>query len=346
MTGVPTSKRSKDEGGFVLVMVVMFLFAIAVAGATGYLVVGTEFAMATAAKDGNEALAVARAGLERFVAEQLGQVGDSVSYAIGDGIVQVTTRKVYEEDSSNHLYYLRAEATVANAKYPDIPARRVVSGLAWHRIASLPHRAAVMVSANEIEIDRGGEISGLDSATAADCANGGVDIAGAISLNIIDVRRRGDLWGSPTYTTYANYAAMYDSVALRWDVLQDPNFPVDFEDVLPNYATIPADSFPVIRYNGSKNFGNSWDGRGVLIVTGELDMRNGFNWEGLILAGSVDRRVQGEVLGMVIGGLDGTNPDSRVQYRGDVWYHSCTVYKAALSLSYMDLVDGSVFEVG
>jgi glycine cleavage system regulatory protein len=71
--------RAVERGGFVLVFVVMMLFAISVAGAAGYIVVNTEFAMARSSDEGAEALAVARAGLHRFVAEQLGVVGNGVT---------------------------------------------------------------------------------------------------------------------------------------------------------------------------------------------------------------------------------------------------------------------------
>jgi len=79
------------------------LFAIAVAGATGFQVVSSEFTMAQQNHDGQEAAAVAQAGLQRFLGEQVGQVGDSVSYAIGDGIATVTARRVLATDSMRQL---------------------------------------------------------------------------------------------------------------------------------------------------------------------------------------------------------------------------------------------------
>lgn len=101
-------RRVPDErrGGFALVMVVFLLFAVAVAAATGYQVVSSEFAMARQNRDSQEALAVARAGLQRYLGETVGVVGASVSYAIGNGIATVTARKVLEQDPLNHLYYI------------------------------------------------------------------------------------------------------------------------------------------------------------------------------------------------------------------------------------------------
>ena len=48
---------------------------------------------------------------------------------------------------------------------------------------------------------------------------------------------------------------------------------------------------------------------------------------------------------MIIGGLDGTYPYSKVEWRGKARYSSCDVYAANESLSYLELVGGTVFEV-
>ena len=139
--------RGRDEGGFVLALVVLMLFAISVAGAAGYLVVNTEFSMARYSQQGAEAETVARAGLHRFVAEQLGVVGDSVSYAIGNGVALITTRKVAEIDSLDHVYYVRSEGTVTDVLQPGTPARRVVGAYAHYRRRPLKHWGALVVPA-------------------------------------------------------------------------------------------------------------------------------------------------------------------------------------------------------
>ena len=330
-----------------LAFVVMMLFTISVAGATGYLVVSTEFTMAKYSSQSGEALAVARAGLHRFVAEQIGVVGDSVSYAIGNGIVLVTTRKLMARDSLTDVYYIRSEAQVSDVFSTTIPATRVVGAYAIHHRRPLAHHGALVITEDEIEIENGGEVYGTDSSTVADCAGGGASqITAVIALDEVDERGSGYIEGNPDDETWGTYQAMYDSVALRWDVLSDPNFPVEFEDSPPDFGSLPPDSFPVIRYNGDKRFGNSWDGRGVLIVTGEFDASTSFDWEGIILAGEVDRRVYGQIRGMLVGGLSAANPSStdKVEWRGDMFYYSCNVYSANESLSYLELVENTVYE--
>ena len=349
--GAPAVPPPSGRGGFVLALVVLMLFAISVASATGYLIVNTEFDMAKHSGQGAEALSVARAGLHRFVAEQLGVVGDSVSYAIGDGVALVTTRRVAQKDSITDLYYIRSEGTVADPFFPATPARRVVAGYAVHHRRPLRHHAAFVLAAERAFADQtGAVISGNDFSTDPDCPGSGTPplyapITGAIARQVTAAQTGGVLEGTPPGETWVGgFAQIYDSVGLRWDILSDPTFPVDFDGVLPNYGAIPADSFPVVRVFGYFNPGSSWSGRGVLIVADSLDAAVDFLWEGIVLAGSVDDIHEGDIRGMLVAGLDGPNPYPTVYWDGTIRYYSCLVNAANESLSYVELLENTVFE--
>jgi len=337
----------REQGGFVLVLVVLMLFAISVAGAAGYLVVNTEFSMAKYSGQGAEAETVARAGLHRFIAEQLGVVGDSVGYAIGNGVALVTSRKIAELDALNHLYFVRSEGTVTDVLTPGTPARRVIGAYAYHRKRPLKHFAAMMVAADQgYSYGSGADIDGNDQNTGADCAGGGLpSIAGIISRYAYGAQSGANLDGSPDGETWTGgFSQMYDSVALRWDVLSDPNFPVEFDGSPPNFASLPADSFPVVRKIGPLAPGSSWSGRGVLIVTGKFDPTSSFSWDGIVLAGEIDDINQGDVRGLVVAALNGPNPQSPVYWYDTVRYYSCYVHAANESLSYLELIDNTEFE--
>jgi hypothetical protein len=318
-------------------IVVMMLFAIAVTGATGYLVVSTEFRMARYASQADEALTVARAGLQRFVAEQLGVLGDSVTYAIGDGTALVTTRKLFEFDADNHMYIVRSEGTVSDVFLPGSPATRVVGGYAYHRLRPLDHHAAVMINVPTVAATGTGTVSGTD-----DCGSV-APITGAIATSVVS----GPVTGSPASEIWAGgFPQIYDSTGLRWDVLSDPSFPVDFEDSPPDFGALPADSFPVIRYNGNLYATSSWNGRGVLIVTGQFDQAAGHEWRGIVLAGWVDDYNHGKLDGLLVGGLGGTTPYSFMEVNnGEYKYDYCDAQDANMSLSYLELLENTVFEV-
>jgi len=323
------------------------LFAISVAGVTGYMVIGNEFDLADQNAMGYKALAVARGGLERFLAEQIGEVGDSVAYAIGDGIATLTSRKVVEEDSLNHIYFIRSEGTVTDARYPGNPARRVVGAYAYRRISPVNHVAAIMSTGDRLDFRYWARADGYDQATTSDCAGGGTaGVAGAIAAERVRARNGSVVQGNPNSATLGSYQAIYDTAGVRWDILSDPDFPVEFDGSPPNFGALPPDSFPVVRYVGNLNAGSSWSGRGVLIVTGRLRMYSGFSWNGIILAGELrSTSFQWPVVdGTVIGGLNVKNPNITYSWGGLFRYHSCNVYAADRSLSYLEPISNTTWE--
>jgi hypothetical protein len=189
-------------------------------------------------------------------------------------------------------------------------------------------------------------VDGNDHNSVSDCVGGGApSIPGIIARYSTGALNNADLEGSPPGLTWSGgFSEIYDSVGLRWDILSDPDFPIEFDGVLPNYASIPADSFPVVRVSGYFNPGSSWSGRGLLIVAGELDARASFVWEGIVLAGAVDDIHEGHIRGMLVAGLDGPNYYDDVYWRGTLRYYSCNVYGANETLSYLELVENTEVE--
>jgi Tfp pilus assembly protein PilX len=344
MSGPATGDRS----GFALALVVLLLFAIGVAGATGYQVVTTEFLLAGQNRDSHQALSVAHAGLQRFIGEHLGSVGDSMSYAIGSGVATVTARRMVAPDSSNHLYFLRSEGTVQDPRQANSPARRVVGTYAWHRQAPLAHAGAVVLTGGEFRVEGGAQVRGLDDANPSMCSGaGGPGTAGVATSGRTRTRSGGSILGNPETDTYANSQAVLDALGVRWDILSSPNFPVEFDGSVPNFASMPADSFPLVRYQGNLTAHWWWSGRGVLIVTGRFRAGWSFSWDGIILAGEFGGSSgfnAPSINGMVVGGLERSNPNARWR-SGQIRYHSCNVEMANRALSYLDVVENTVFEV-
>jgi hypothetical protein len=343
-----TRSRDASRGGFVLAFVVLLLFSIAVASATGYMIVNSEFGMAKHSSDGAEALTVARAGLERFIAEQIGVVDDTVVYALGDGIAEVTSRKLLARDSVTDFYYIRSEATVTDIFAPSSPARRVVGATAIHRRRPLPHHAVFTIAANQVNVNAnasGSVARGNDHNSSANCSGGGASaIPGVVARVSVTELNSTDIQGTPQWEIWpGGSAAVRDSIKVRWDILSDPDFPLEFDGTWPNFGSLPADSFPVVRHYGwlSTNI----VGRGVLIVVGTFDPTPSFVWDGIVLAQHADDYLEGTIRGTVVAGLDGPNSYSTVNANMNARYYSCSVYAANESLSYLELVEHTVHEV-
>ena len=332
---------ARDERGFVMVMVVMLLFAVAVAGLTGYQLVAAEADLASSAEESAIALAAARAGLQRYVGEHIGTPGDTVTYVIDDATVSVRQRRLLEIDDDTELYLLEAVGEMADPRFPGSPARRTIRQYA--RLHKMPVNpvAALTAIAFEVDIEPDAVIHGNDHC-------GSDNIHGIANTGYLD-DDGGALNGlNPQQFDVGNIAAFFDSVAVRWEALADPNFPIPFDGDWPDFSGLPPDSFPVVRVNGNLNAGNARDGRGLLIVTGALTVSSGFDWDGIILAGSSPfldpSSGNANIRGMMVIGLDGS-PQFELEL-DDTEIHFCYDFARAAnrSIAYFELDDETHWE--
>jgi len=332
-----------------VVVVVFLLFAVAIAAAVGYQVVQLEGELATQHRDATTARTVAQAGLERYLGEQLGIPADSVVYLVSGDSAVVTTRKVAEVDSVSDLYLIRSAGRVADVRWGGSPARRTVNQYALLHKDPIGIHAALLAAVNVVRVRNGAQVDGRDHANPGDCSVGGDhDQAGVMNLVAVNDNPGGQVWGSPDDVQLADFDAVLDSARVRWDVLQDPSFPVEHDGSPPSWWSLPSDSFPVVRASGNLTGNFWWSGRGVLIVPGEFDVSWFFRWEGVVLAGSLDGNLRtffggSGIEGMLIGGLDGQQ--GNVQIRSfDIEYHSCNALAASAALAYFEPVDGAWWE--
>lgn len=344
------SGRCRD--GFAVAVVVFLLFAIAVAGATGYQIVRLEAELASQGREGEVALSVASAGLQRYLGEQVGVPADSASYVIGDGTAAVVSRKLAEVDSVTDLYVLSSVGTVVDSRWPDSPARRTVRQHALLRKDPVGIHAALTVAAGNVRLRSNATVDGDDEANPGDCTNGGFfDRAGIGNTGSYNATGNASVDGSPDHIQLGSYAAIMDSVKVRWDVLQSSSFPIAHDGSPPNWASIPADSFPLVRATQDLQGNFSWSGRGVLIVPGEFTVSNFFSWNGIILAGSLGDLEGGRffgfnlvnIHGLVIGGLDGSQGSVELR-KVNLDYNSCYAMSASESLAYLEPVEGTWYE--
>ena len=343
-----TTGHAETRGGFALALVVFLLFAATVAGLTGYQIVSAEASLAEGSENQEEALSVAEAGIRRYVGEHIGIPG-TATYAIGDGNVTITPRRVSKVNDSTDVYLLTAVGTVTDPRYPTSPATRTVRQYAKLNRRPVRARAAVMTIQNDVNIVGSAEINGsaFFDAGSAECptndTNNLVATGGLVGSGISN----GTITGSPAFTSLGSVAAVISAAALRWSVLKDPTFPIPYDGSWPNFSAIPADSFPVIRVTG--NYTLDRNGRGTLIVTGNFIGAGNWEWKGIILAGGAVSTsytpgpgTQPTVKGVVVSGLNGSafaGQQSFQRWRSR-WY-PCYVRKANLAIAYLTPITAS-----
>jgi hypothetical protein len=344
-----------EQRGFALALVVFLLFAASVAGMTGYQLVSTEASLAEGNEALEEALSVANAGVQRYIGEHIGIPGAS-TYAVGDGSVTVTPRKVFDLNDSTDLYLLTAVGTVTDPRYPTSPAMRTVRQYANLNRRPVKARATFMSIQSNINVWGGldGDVDGtvhFDVSAAVDCPPG--DASGIIATGGVASGSPGSVTGtiagSPAVQSLGSAAAVITAAGVRWSVLKDPTFPIPFDGMWPDFAAIPVDSFPVIRVTG--NYTLDRDGRGALIVTGNFTTSGQYDWQGIILVGGATSSSFSSgggngnmVKGMVVSGLNGTTfggTQNLTEFQAR-WF-PCYVREANLALAYLSPVNRSAW---
>ena len=345
------SSRSGPEsvddprGGFVLALVVLLLFGIGVAGAAGYQVVLSEALLSIHAKETQTALSIARAGLRSYIGKQIGVHEDTVTYSIEGGDAVVTARLVSEIDDFETLYLLGSEGVYTDPTFTGSPAHRTVYQYAVKREVALDHVAMMTQVTGDLYTRTNAHVDGNDGAGGLECEQTSVDLTALMMGSGSWPKEGGDpIDGPDPEVIYVGSAAALDAIGFDWNVLTDTDFPVDYEDTWPSCA-LPADSFTVTRWNGNLSTPGSVCGQGVLIVTGNFLAAQGFQWNGILLAGYiVDTTNDYRIDGLVVGGLDGNGTATAFRNDTHIDYHRCNAFQAGKRLSHFEPVGSTWWE--
>ena len=327
-----------------LALVVLLLFGIGVAGAVGYQVVLNDAVLSVHAKETQNTLAIARAGIRLYMGQQMGVHDDTVTYSLDGGDAVVTARLVAEVSDFESLYLISSEGVYTDPTFAGPAARRTVYQYARKREVALDHVALLTQVTGDLYVSSGAHVDGDDGASGGSCVQNSVDITGAM-MGSGTVSWSGNPFdGNPDRVSLGSSAAAIDSIGIDWAVLSDTNFPVDYEDTWPSCA-LPSDSFTVTRFNGNLTTPSSVCGQGVLIVTGNFTGGNGFRWDGVLLTGYlVDTNNNFRIDGLVVSGLDGNGTATAIRSNTHLDYHRCYAFKAGKRLSHFEPAGGTWWE--
>lgn len=347
-----------DRDGFALPMAILVI---------GFMTAGVvaAFARSTAevrVVDGQrhqiDSYAAAQAGLERFVASGRinhavttpGAVAADTTLTIAGGSARVRAflirRGATAMDTS--IYLIQADGRVGPANAAQPQGRRMVAQLAYLLSGRMQVLAGWTSLSGVHKNGNAGSISGFDACTS--------DVLPGIALPDGTFTHKGNnppVHGSPPVDSMGTQDEMAAEIKIDWDGITNPVSPSITPDVVvctsgygydPLWGpcgTIPSDTdftlnpnwWPVIIVNGSLH--NPPNGRGTLIVTGNLIFGGGDTWDGIILVGGmIDDNGTGAIAGAVVTGLNVLKGDyvpqsSKADGTKDYVYDSCKVAAAA-----------------
>ena len=333
--------RLRDERGFVLSMVIFAVAALSIAGTALFLVVQSENAMANSGAESSAAFNVANAGLSRFMGGTFGEPRDSVAYEMGGGMVSVTATHVLTLGDTAAVYLIEAEAQIPDRRVPDLVSRRAVQQFAMLRRRPFAPIAGLALGASSARA-RTVTIDGRDQ-----CVGGSGNVAGIATLAGGDMR--GSITGSPAQTTMT-YAEMMKAIGVDWAALTDRSFAFDYEvpeQAWPRFgvgALAAATEFPTIRVDGDFRAYDTNSGRGLLVVTGNLQFYDNFTWDGAILAGSVTgSSARFTVNGTLLTGFSGAQSGVNIE-NATIRYNSCKVVAAAQGIAMLSPLSNTWWE--
>jgi hypothetical protein len=336
------AERMEARRGVALPLVLLVLTVLSIVGAGAMVVVGGERRVAGSAEAQTQAYALARSGIDRFLADRasFGFSGpparsESTRVTLGGGYADVVLDELRPELSplTPAVYVLRAHGVRTDGAGRPIAERTLAQYARWQEPSMQVLAAWTSLRGAQVS-GPNGTINGLDACGAAAAvagvavptAPGYTQVSGASlpvgSPNVLAL-------GTPSQTATAvtvDWATVV-STRLGGTALQVPqeSWPTATQWGDPRY-------WPVVVVNG--DFALPSDGHGALIVTGDLSVSGARQWSGVVLVGgSLTTNGELQVQGAMVTGLSAkfagsAGPTDDVNGTLEVQFNSCNVARA------------------
>lgn len=337
----PASSRSpRDRRGFAIPAVVFLLLFLTFMTATAYQLVRLDALMTRYDVEISRAEGIGWAALDRFQGRSLGVPADTTVYGLDGGVAVVSSRRLFRQSRRRWMYVLAAAASYADPRSDESQVERVA-----RRYATLRHPvkavAAFSAVSGQLNVSGGGTVDGNDAAGSSACSTMTGAIGGGMGIGI---GGDGHFNGTPRTISASSTDEALGLLEMgpgAWATLMDPGLAMDYDagDPWPDFATLPADSFPTIRVTGDLAATSAHSGRGLLVVGGTLRLGGSFTWDGIILAGDFahdDLSPSFTVRGLIVTGFGPLAGSVSVETGAQVQYHRCHVTSAGLRLARLE----------
>jgi len=332
----------RNRRGATLPLTILVVALMGVAVAITYSRLSSERRLTGDGQAQVDAFAVAQSGLNSYMAAVNGKPGfsDNTTLATPGGSALVNLRMLRESTTTllPAVYVITSRGTATGARRYDAsapPAERTVATYALWTPAPFDLDAAITTLGGMDKAGGSGSMSGIDACGAMPTIAGVAVPNGGYTGSASPIDGNPD--NQPRELGSGGPAGQArDSVAIDWQgIVAWPNTSMMPDLVYSGAWPASFADWPVIRVNNhpGADFTLPADGKGILIVTGNLILSGSRSWEGLILAGgSVRSNGSNTVRGAVIGGLNvklgEIVPVSQMNGNKSYQYDSCALTRA------------------
>lgn len=292
--------RSDRQDGFALLVALLAIVGLTALATGGFVLSSSEHDVSDNFGRSQDAFYVAQSGLNQFLATNVGTPSGSQTYSFSSGTAEVSAFRMATTGSDGRsVYRVVSEGRVEAGRGRE--STRVVSTLAVldPLFTSLP---GALVSGTGVQKNgSSGEISGIDDSDSNDCPSGGQNTAGLFVPPDDTPDDEGNGYGDVDEQVTEGDPEVQEvsdplsQVDIDWQSIIDGTSVTPTHTVSsgspdgdwPRYDTLPSSSYPVVYADDTDGFsvdGND-DGRGLLIVRGDLTLNGSFEWDGPVLVG-------------------------------------------------------------
>jgi Tfp pilus assembly protein PilX len=345
-------KMESNRSGFALPLAIMLIAFLTVGVAAAFSRVQVESRVDGDRQAQTESFGLAQSGLETFLTSRttLGltamppAASESIRVNMTGGYADVVLRRVRPKNGTTEAIYVvksRGVRTAGSAAWTP-RSEKIVSQYALFREASMSVLSG-WTSLSGIQKNGGsGVLSGVDNCGLQPA------VAGVAVPNVPGYTQNGGgpvPTGSPPILDMGTQTQANNSVSIDWDGIV--NHGAIAPDITLPGGTWPSftnpNYWPVIRVNG--NFSLPTDGRGTLIITGDLTISGSLQWRGIVLVGGIviangDNNVLGATVSALNMKLGITVPVDAIGNGNKTYqYDSCNVASAVSRFSSLVKID-------
>jgi hypothetical protein len=280
----------KNEDGAALIIVLVALVGLTALAAAGMMLTDTELKVSQNTEASTHAFYAADAGFQQYLGTQkTGTAG--AAYTFSPGSANVVSEKLLDLEDGMVLYRITSQSTYSPPEGG--LSNREISTLAIYSVLEIDIPSSFTSPNGLLKSGGAGTISGVDQATGSDpeCPDSPEPAVAGVAVPPSGYNQSGGTLvpdGDPPVDDSDTGEQMLQESDIPWEAIVNGEIAPDYRippDMWPDFSLLPADEWPFIYADGDFTVTDLNNGRGTLVVTGNLQMNGDWVWDGAVLVG-------------------------------------------------------------